>query len=205
MRRAWGETPTISARSSSSPGSPTSSSTPTPAPPARSREGMDETLTVIRLGISRQAPTHVGINEPMRVDDRHRPHHPAQRQTLVLRGDGSAVDRRRDARSRETVPQGHRLLPTSRASLSRSNHDFTFPSPTPSRPRSPRSQSLCNHHTGTVVTEVPRRPGQPRRAEAAHAWIWAKGAALNSAVGAVRRQLWDQPRRTRGLLLRPGR
>ena len=30
------------------------------------------------------------------------------------------------------------------------------------RPRRPRSKSLCNDHTETVVTEVPRRPGQPR-------------------------------------------
>ena len=49
------------------------------------REGMDETLTVILLGIKRQAPPHTRDHQPVRVDDRHRPHHPAQRQALVLR------------------------------------------------------------------------------------------------------------------------
>ena len=126
------------------------------------REGMEETLTVIRLGIKRQAPTHTRVNESVRVDDRHRPHHAAQRQALVLRGDGPAVDRRRDARSREAVPQGHRLhRPTAPRGRDRTT---TPPSPAPTPPptRRPPSQSLCNDHTGTAVTEVPRRPGQPR-------------------------------------------
>src|SRR6185437_7308124 len=48
----------------------------------------------------------------MRVDARLRSHHTAQRQALELGRDGPAVDRRRDARSRETVPQGDRLHPT---------------------------------------------------------------------------------------------
>ena len=47
------------------------------------------------------------------------------------------------------------------ASPSRLSDDSTFPSPPPSRPRRPRSQSLCNAHTGIAVTEVPRRMGQP--------------------------------------------
>ena len=111
----------------------------------------------------RQAPPHAGVDQPVRVDDRHRPHHPAQRQALVLRRDGPAVDRRRDARSREDSSARSSATPTSRASRSRSNDDSTFTSPTPPRPRRPRSQSLCNDHTGTAVTEVPRRPGQPHR------------------------------------------
>src|ERR1019366_8392778 len=53
--------------------------------------------------------------------------------------------------------------PIYRASRSRSSDDSTFNSPTTHRPRRPPSQSLCNDHTGTVVTEVPRRPGQPPR------------------------------------------
>ena len=109
-----------------------------------------------------QAPPHAGVHQPVRVDDRHRPHHPAQRQALVLRRDGPALDRRRDARSREAVPQGHRLHASCPTSRSRSNADSTFPSPTPPQPRRPRSQSLCNDHTRTAVTEVPRRTGQPQ-------------------------------------------
>ena len=108
-----------------------------------------------------QAPAHAGVHERVRVDDRHRPPHPAQRQALVLRRDGTALDRRRDARSREAVPQGHRLHRPRHGSPSRSNANSTSTSPTPPRPRRPRSQSLCNDHTGTAVTELPRRTGQP--------------------------------------------
>jgi hypothetical protein len=36
-----------------------------------------------------------------------------------------------------------------------------LPQPNPPPTRRPPSQSLCNDHTGTAVTEVPRRSGQP--------------------------------------------
>ena len=49
---------------------------------------------------------------------------------------------------------GYTDLPRLAVAIERRLH---LPSPTPSRPRRPRSQSLCNDHTGTVVTEVPRR------------------------------------------------
>ncbi len=52
---------------------------------------------------------HARLNEPVRVDDRVRPPHEPQRQKLVVRGDGAALDCRRDARSRAAVPQDHRL------------------------------------------------------------------------------------------------
>jgi transposase-like protein len=44
-----------------------------------------------------QAQAHPGEHESLRIDARLRPHHAAQRQALVLRRDGAALDRRRDA------------------------------------------------------------------------------------------------------------
>ena len=116
------------------------------------REGMEETLTVIRLGIKRQAPPHAGVHEPVRVDDRHRPHHAAQRQALVLRRDGPAVDRRRDARSREAVPQGDRLH---RPTPPRGRDRTTTP-PSPAQPRHDpggRDRSHC-----VTITPGPPSP-----------------------------------------------
>ena len=52
----------------------------------------------------RGAGTHADHHEPDRVDDLHHPHHPAQRQELEGRRDGTALDRRRDARRRNAVP-----------------------------------------------------------------------------------------------------
>lgn len=60
----------------------------------------------------REAAAHPRIHERVRVDGRDHPAHPAQRQTLVKRRDGTALDRRRDARSRATFRKviGHRDL-----------------------------------------------------------------------------------------------
>ena len=92
--------------------------------------------------------------------------------STVIRGDVPALDRRRDARSRGAVPQGSSVTPSYPASPSRSNADSGRTGPTRTRPRRPRSQSLSNDHTWTVVTEVPRRdvgacPGGPSHSPAA--------------------------------------
>jgi putative transposase len=52
---------------------------------------------------------HARLDEPVRVDDRHRPTRCAQRQALAERRHVPALDRRRHARSRSPVPQDHRL------------------------------------------------------------------------------------------------
>jgi hypothetical protein len=44
--------------------------------------------------------------------------------------------------------------PTYPASRSRSNANSTFTSPTPPRRKRRPSQSLCNDHIGTVITEI---------------------------------------------------
>ena len=73
------------------------------------REGMDDTLTLMRLGIDGQLAKTLVLDEPVRVDDRDRPLHAAQRETLAGRRHAQALDRRRDARRRAAVPQDHRL------------------------------------------------------------------------------------------------
>ena len=72
------------------------------------REGMDDTLTLMRLGITGHSRIAL-LHEPVRVDDRDRPLHPAQRETLAARRHAQALDRRRDARRRTAVPTDHRL------------------------------------------------------------------------------------------------
>ena len=58
---------------------------------------------------------------------------------------------------------------------------------------------------GIARPEQLREPKQSWRAHALHAWMWAIGAARDSAVGAVRRQLGTSIDAPRGLLLRSGR
>jgi hypothetical protein len=57
----------------------------------------------------------------LRVDDRDRPPHPAEREALVLGRDGAALDRRRHARSRTARFDGSSATATSPPSSSRSN------------------------------------------------------------------------------------
>ena len=70
------------------------------------REGMEETLTVTRLGITGKLKRTLAVHQPLRVDDLHRARHQPQRQELELRRDVPALDRRRDARSRDSLSQG---------------------------------------------------------------------------------------------------
>ncbi len=60
---------------------------------------------------------------------------------------------------------------------------------------------------GVAVAQAGRAREQKQacRAQAAHAWIWAIGAARDSAVGAVRRHLGTSIDAPHGLLLRSGR
>ena len=61
-----------------------------------------------------------------------------------------------------------------------------LPHPTPPRPRRPPSQSLCNDHTGTVVTEVPRRTGQPP-----YGASWRSAALIDDRLSAVEARVMD--------------
>ena len=116
------------------------------------REGMEETLTLTRLGIKGPLKRTLESTNPCESMIEMRPPHQPQRQTLAIRRDGPALDRRRHARSRTTVPQDHRL-PRPRQARHR-DRTRTPPQPAqPDRPRRPLSPSLCNDHTGTAVTK----------------------------------------------------
>ena len=124
------------------------------------REGMEETLTVIRLGIRGKLRRTLESTNPcesmidtVRTTSAMSSTGPPGRWACGGPRPGCSKPRSNSARSSAT--------PNYHASPSRSNNDSTFPTPTPPRPRRPPSQSLCNDHTGTVVTEVPRRTGQP--------------------------------------------
>jgi hypothetical protein len=46
-----------------------------------------------RLGVGGNPEAHARVDEPMRVDARDRPHHPAEREALVVGRYGAALDR----------------------------------------------------------------------------------------------------------------
>jgi hypothetical protein len=73
------------------------------------REGLPETLTLMRLGVTGKLAKTLRVDEPGRVDDRDRPLHPSQREALARRRHAQALDGRRDAPSRATVPADRRL------------------------------------------------------------------------------------------------
>jgi site-specific DNA recombinase len=104
----------------------------------------------------RLAQAHAREHEPVRVDDRDRPPHPTQRETLVIGRDGAALDRRRHARSRTPVSEDHRL-PRPRHPRRR---DRTRPRPPPSlrRCRSHLDEGGRYRRSGVTIT-----PGPPSR------------------------------------------
>jgi putative transposase len=124
------------------------------------REGMHETLTVIGLGVNGKLRKTLESTNPaesmidcVRTTQRNVKHWSSGEMGCGGPPPGCSKPKSSSARSSAT--------PSSHSSPSRSNADYTPTSPTRKRPRTPRSQSLCNDHTGTVLTEVPRRPGQP--------------------------------------------
>jgi len=131
------------------------------------REGMEETLTVIRLGIKGKLPRTLestnaceSMIDTVRTTQATSSTGPPARWGSDGPPPGCSKPRSSSAKSSAT--------PTCPGSRSRSSADSTFTSPTRRRPRRPRSQSLCNDHTGTVVTQVPRQTGQPRPPQEDH-------------------------------------
>ena len=87
------------------------------------------------------------LNEPDRVDDRDRPSHPAQRQTLARRRHAQAVDRCRDAPSRAAVPTDRRLQrPREARDRNRT------PPPHPRKPEPDRPHRGGDRHPGRRST-----------------------------------------------------
>ena len=121
---------------------------------------MDETLTVIKLGIRGKLAKTLSSTNPgesmidtVRTTQRNVKHWPSGEMGLRWTAAGML-----EAEKQFRKVIGYTDLPRLAVAIERRS---TFTSPTPSRPRRPPSQSLCNDHTGTVVTEVPRRRGNP--------------------------------------------
>ena len=124
---ARGARPTTTARSSSCSVLADELERTHPGAAGSLREGMEETLTVTRLGISGKLRRTLASTNPCESMIEIVRAHPAQRQALVQRRDGAALDRRRDARSRDTSSARSSATPTSPSSPSRSSATSTSP------------------------------------------------------------------------------
>ena len=80
-----------------------------PGAAASLREGMTETVTIQRLGITGSLTRTLASTNPIESMTWVRAANRTQRQTLVIRRDGPALDGGRDARGRSAIPQDHRL------------------------------------------------------------------------------------------------
>ena len=101
-----------------------------PGAAASLREGLDETLTVLRLGVPPTLARTLRSTNCDRVDDLGLPRTRRQRQTLARRADGAALVRRRDGRGRQAIPPRQRS---------------PAPADTPRRARA-RVRRICRHH-----------------------------------------------------------
>ena len=91
-----------------------------PGAAASLREGLHDTLTVLRLGCAAHPGPHAALDELHRVDDLGLPRTRRQRQALARRADGAALVRGRDGRGRQAVPPRERSpAPADTASSSR--------------------------------------------------------------------------------------
>jgi hypothetical protein len=114
---------------------------------------------VIRLGSKASGSAQGRVNEPAQVDDRHRPHHPAQREALAIRRDLSGLGRGRMPEADCPFCKLIGYTPSCHSSRSRSNTASTRTSPIRLPARRPPPQSLCHDHTQTVVTDDPQLTG----------------------------------------------
>ncbi len=150
------------------------------------REGMSETLTLMRLGVDGQLAKTLASTNPIEsmIEIVRR----TQRNVKALAGrrHAQALDRRRDARRRAAVPPDRRLQRPRQARGS----DRT----TPPHPHQPNHNRIDQRHqvrrrtryrltvtvTGGIAVKVPRRSGQPQDDDAM-ADRWA--ALLANASG----------------------
>jgi transposase-like protein len=94
----------------------------------------------------------------LRVDDRDRPPHPAEREALVLGRDGAALDRRRHARSRTAVSTDHRLpRPRHPRHRDRTRHRAPPRSSNHKRHGDGYRRSRLIDHTGIAISGNPER------------------------------------------------
>jgi hypothetical protein len=126
-----------------------------PGAAASLREGLEETLTVTRLGAQSEPAAHLPVNQPDRVYDRGGQDRDRQHQALARRRDDPALD----------CQSGNF---STRCSDSRHSLPLKVPSPGSPLPCSPGSRSSrmvgsALSYTWLDGSKLPRRPGHPRR------------------------------------------
>jgi hypothetical protein len=144
------------------------------------REGMAETLTVIRLGIRGKLRRTLDSTNPAEsmIDT------PLTTHRNVKHGSSGEIGLRWTAAGMleaEKPPRnmiGYTDLPRLAIAIQRRLH---LPQPTPPHAGG-RSQSLCNDHIRTVLTEAPRRPGQPRSAWSTYAKALPRGPSIRGSA-----------------------
>ena len=109
------------------------------------REGLRRDADADAARDHRPARQDAVLDEPVRVDDRDRPLHAAQRQALAGRRHAQALDRRRHARRRAAVPTDHRL-PRPRQARDRDR--------APRRPRQALHRDHCHSHQVSEAVTV---------------------------------------------------
>ena len=96
------------------------------------------------------------LHEPVQVDDRDRPPHPAQRQALPGRRHAQALDRRRHAPSRAAVPTDHRLpTPRQARDSDRTSHPHCQQEPRPPGDRRARYRVTINRGSPSKFHDDP--------------------------------------------------
>ena len=86
-----------------------------PGAAASLREGLEETLTVIRLDVPPTLARTLRSDQPDREHALDLPRARQEREALARRADGAALVRRRDARGGEAIPSRQRALAPARA------------------------------------------------------------------------------------------
>ena len=162
LRRAWRETD-YHARARAAPRLAGELDRTHPGAAGSLREGMEETLTLTRLGVNGKLKRTLETTNPCEsmIEIVRRTQRNVKRWSsgeMALRWTAAGM---LEAEKQFRKVIGYRDLATLVVAIERRLH---LPQPNPTTTQeAAASQSLCNDHTGTAVTEIPRRPGHPRR------------------------------------------
>ena len=162
--RARGRSTTTTARSTGCACSPTSSTARHPGAAASLREGMEETLTVTRLGVRGRLKRTLASTNPCEsmIETVRRTSRNVKRWQngdMCLRWTAAGM-----LEAEQPVPQDHRLQrPRQARHRRRARRRRRTDARTPRPPRRPLRSPPPDHHTGTAVTKFHERAGHPRR------------------------------------------
>ena len=162
-----------------------------PGAAASLREGMEETLTVTRLGITGKLKLTLQSTNAMRVDDLHRPviHRNVKHWSsgeMCLRWTAAGM---LEAETRFRKVPGYRGLAHIAVAI-----EHTSPADATQPTNSSPPASLCNHELGPLSPKVPRQLGNLDRGRSAF-WLGVKPFLANTLTALACR--WRRLRRRR--------